>query len=224
MIAPMPQGEKRGFGPARTLSYCAGGDYGSADAPKSLIQVNAHRRHHPTPGCDAPPMVQAADGGWVQAGDSRRLDSQLRPAHPEPVEAPEPESPPSEEPPPPPVEEPIAAAAPFSIPGLELPAPPPVAPRAPVISGEVSIPVPPKATEPADGPLFGQKQQLRFAPDIYELYSWLVQMGFGGSFEQALEQGFRTYMMLRWRKAIGVVDVDDSMLARALGQEAQYAA
>lgn len=164
----MPQGERHNYAPARTPSYCAAGDYGSADDPKTLIQVNAHRRHHSTPGCDAPPIVKTVAGGWVQAGDSARIDAQLQPAETAPVDVPAPESPSEiESPEPAPVDSvPVTAA----IPGFE-PTPAP-APRPSAGGGRASIPTTAPVVGAPPPPLIAPDKNPALPPQLYDMWEW----------------------------------------------------
>lgn len=68
------------WGAMNTPSFCRGGDFGSPETPKTLQQVNAHRRFRQTPGCMEPPLIRAADGAWIQAGEGSKVEGQVEPA------------------------------------------------------------------------------------------------------------------------------------------------
>ncbi len=214
----MAHGVERGYAPARTPSYCAGGDYGSAEAPRTLIQVNSHRRHHKTAGCDQPPMIRTTAGTWQQAEDSTRLTAQVASAAGAPASlAPEsPDEPAGGEP---------QTVDPFGGAGdpadLRHQDPGPSAPR--IGTGKAIIPPPLTAPDPPPV-MFQSSKPISFEPAIWELYSWARQEGFNGTPDECFAQAIKGYFLLRFGVGITARQVDPRPLLYSLLRSYEVAA
>lgn len=200
------------WAPARTPAYCMGGDYGSAEEPKILLQVNAHRRHCKQARGGEPPMIQGKDGTWIQAGPGARLGQQLGAATTATGESPRAAQTP---PPPPPPDESPPATFPFPSPGFDAdPAPRPQ--MASVGVGKAVIPPP---TGPPQDPapvLFASPKPINFSPAVWELYTWSRQMGYTGTPDQCFEQAIKSYYLLRFGVDISARQLDPRPLLMRL--------
>lgn len=186
----------------QTPSYCQGGDFGSADKPKKLIQVRMHRRHCRQPGGERPPMIQGEDGNWAESVPARRLVTKVEPIHRSDPTPPDPEPPVDEGPPaemlpdPPSWPPPHAANGNGSGNGY-----------APAGGGKLIQPAtPPGAGELPPPPLTGIT--IKATQAMLVLYDYARQRGYIAPIDDFVDQAVRGYFRYVHKKTVAVIDME----------------